>query len=464
MKNLVIPAKVAIAEKTTNAEFSTLNGDVIWHGAPKRFAQPELNGYRWHTNANIGPVASFEPSDIEVAVRKYLEASSDPAAAASLSIAFEAAKEVRFRGKKAESDAAPKTPAKSAKSVKSTKASESVATVAESDATAKVAEPTPAPVPASDTVYTDRALSSDEAQLIDALKRMRGTAIDEGAIRGIVLNVIAEMAKDEKSRPTLKKAAKKAAGKEFFVPDFDKMVEDLRDGDYIYMHGPAGCGKTHTAKQLADALGIPFYSQTTIQFAHDVKGYGSADGKYIGTPFYEAFAHGGLYHQDEYDRSYPEAAIALNTALANGYFDFPVIGRVEAHPDFRFCASGNTTMKGADDEYVSGQVQDASSIDRFACFYAVGYDHALEVHVTEDEETVLFCEDVRNAIRETGIKHVVSYRASKYMAKERCRADRESTLVRCTFKGLEVDEMRIIYGALKNKDNAWAKSLAKVVK
>ena len=140
------------------------------------------------------------------------------------------------------------------------------------------------------------------------------------------------------------------------------MLNDVRDGYNIYLYGAAGSGKSHTAEQIADALGLAFYGQTTIQFAHDVRGYGDAGGNFVDTPFFKAFAHGGLYFQDEYDRSNTEAAIVLNSALANGWYDFPVIGRVNAHPDFRFMAAGNTLMTGADEEYVSGQVQDASCL------------------------------------------------------------------------------------------------------
>ena len=291
---------------------------------------------------------------------------------------------------------------------------------------------------------------------------MKTTRMDEGRVQAICEKVCQAVLKSyaetsPEAAETVKIAAHaEATNDEFHVAEFEDMCDDLADGDYIYLSGPAGSGKTHTAEQIARALGLDFYSQTTVQFAHDVRGYGDAAGKYIGTPFYEAFAHGGLYHQDEYDRSFAEAAIVLNTALANGYYDFPVIGRVYAHPKFRFMASGNTMMKGADDEYVSGQIIDASSRDRFATFYEVGYQHELELKITGDPAVVQFVEDVRNALKETGIKHVVSYRASKYMAKERCQADREKTLKRCTFKGLEVDEIRMIYGALKVKHNVWA--------
>lgn len=247
-----------------------------------------------------------------------------------------------------------------------------------------------------------------------------------------------------------------------FCEDFEDIVEDVNEGYFPYLWGAAGCGKTHTAEQVAKALGLRFYTQTTVQFAHDVRGYGNAAGEYVPTPFYEAFSGGGMYFQDEYDRSNPEASVVLNTALANGYYDFPVIGRVQAHPQFRFMAAGNTRMQGADEEYVSGQVQDASSRDRVV-FYEMSYDRRVELPCMAqgDEELVNFVEDVRRAIKNLRISHVVSYRETKYMKARENK--KEKALIRSTFKGLETDTIRLIYGELKDKNNAWAKAMSHII-
>lgn len=247
-----------------------------------------------------------------------------------------------------------------------------------------------------------------------------------------------------------------------FCEDFEDIVEDVNEGYFPYLWGAAGCGKTHTAEQVAKALGLRFYTQTTVQFAHDVRGYGNAAGEYVPTPFYEAFSGGGMYFQDEYDRSNPEASVVLNTALANGYYDFPVIGRVQAHPQFRFMAAGNTRMQGADEEYVSGQVQDASSRDRVV-FYEMSYDRRVELPCMAqgDEELVNFVEDVRRAIKNLRISHVVSYRETKYMKARENK--KEKALIRSAFKGLETDTIRLIYGELKDKNNAWAKAMSHII-
>lgn len=247
--------------------------------------------------------------------------------------------------------------------------------------------------------------------------------------------------------------------------DFEDIVRDVELGYYPYLHGAAGCGKSHTAEQVAKALGLDFYAQTTLQFAHDVKGYGDAGGKFVDTAFFKAFSGGGLYFQDEFDRSMPEATVVLNTALSQGYYDFPVVGRVNAHKDFRFMAAGNTRMTGADSEYVTGMVQDASTRNRMA-FYEMSYDRRIELPIMAhgDEVLVNFVEDVRQAIKTTRISHCVSYRETAYMYDWKDQPNgMKKALKRRTFKALDVDEIRVIYGALSDKNNSWAKATAELI-
>ena len=328
------------------------------------------------------------------------------------------------------------------------------------DAPTPTEEPTPAAMPAeTPTDDTDAARA-----LITAIKSLRGGALDVAQVEAIIDAKLAALAKTPEKLKLAIKAATKKAG-EVFCNKFERIVSKVARGNNVYLYGPAGSGKSHTAEQVARELGLDFYGQTTIQFAHDVRGYGDAGGNFQETPFFKAFAHGGLYFQDEYDRSNAEAAIVLNSALANGWYDFPVVGRVVAHPNFRFMAAGNTTMSGASEEYITGQEIDASSRDRFGFYFEVGYNHEVEMHIAHgDAETVAFAEDVRNAIKVTGVRHVVSYRATAAMTDERENEnDREACIVEAVFKGLEVDERSIIYGSLKDKNNEWAKALKRTL-
>lgn len=321
-------------------------------------------------------------------------------------------------------------------------------------------EPQPQPQDEDDT--------TNEQALIAALKNLRGGAVDVAKVREIVSEELSKLvATDAKKAAKVVEAAKKNNGKknEVYCAKFQRIVAKVSRGNNVYLFGPAGSGKSHTAEQVAEALGLDFYGQTTIQFAHDVRGYGDAGGNFQETPFYKAFAFGGLYFQDEYDRSNAEAAIVLNSALANGWYDFPIVGRVEAHPNFRFIAAGNTLMTGPDEEYITGQEIDPSSRDRFGFFFEIDYSHEVELHIAHnDEKIVSFVEDVRQAIKQAGIKHVVSYRATAAMIDE---LENEDDLVSCCdesiFKTLDTDARREIYERLNDKTNVWAKALKKLI-
>lgn len=247
-----------------------------------------------------------------------------------------------------------------------------------------------------------------------------------------------------------------------FCDEFEDMCADVNNGWSPYLHGAAGCGKSHTAEQIAKALGLDFYTQNMLNFAHEVAGYGNAAGEFVETPFFNAFSKGGLFFLDEADRSQVEGLVVLNQALAQGVFNFPVVGNVKAHPKFRFMCAGNTKMNGADEMYTSGQTQDAS-FKRRVIFYEMKYDRRIELPIMAqgDEVLVNFVEDVRRAIERTGTLHFVSYTETKYMKEHEDK--KEKALIRSTFKSLDMDIIRQIYGELEDKDNVWAKALKNVV-
>lgn len=248
---------------------------------------------------------------------------------------------------------------------------------------------------------------------------------------------------------------------EVVCEDFEEILTYVSKGAPVYLYGAAGCGKSHTARQLADALGLPFYESMQVMFAHDVKGYGDAGGNYQATPFFKAFTEGGVFFLDEVDASAPEALVVLNTAIANRRFDFPIVGNVTAHPNFRVVAAGNTAMTGADLEYVARSVQDAATENRFS-FFEMHYDRRVELPVCAGGDEVLmnFITDLRQAIRDANIIKCVSYRQTKLLADpDLLKFGRVKALRRNVFKGMEADEIRIIYGYLTDKENIWAQAM-----
>lgn len=246
---------------------------------------------------------------------------------------------------------------------------------------------------------------------------------------------------------------------------FETVLKFVANDEPVFLTGPAGSGKNVLCKQVAEALGLKFYFTNAVTQEYKLTGFTDAMGTYQPTQFYKAFTEGGVFMLDEMDVSIPEVLVILNAAIANRYFDFPApIGYVEAHPDFRVIAAGNTTGHGADIEYVGRNQLDAASLDRFAVV-EIDYSEAIEDSVTlGDKELADFCRDFRKSAKKAGLNIVVSYRAMGRLAKMVQILSLEEALDTCLVKGLEKDDIKIIENDLirQNKYRNALKNLAKV--
>lgn len=183
-------------------------------------------------------------------------------------------------------------------------------------------------------------------------------------------------------------------------------------------NGRAGTGKSYMAREIAEALGLDFYPQSAINDKFELEGgqdprNGSSG--FIETAFYKAFKYGGLFLLDEADASDNTQLIALNNALADRRYSFPVVGLVEAHPDFRFIATGNTAGRGADAAYNTRQAQDAAFLNRFAIRTEINYDLGIEMKCAEgDSQLVDFGHELRAAMADIRCNEAVfTYRNIK---------------------------------------------------
>ena len=197
---------------------------------------------------------------------------------------------------------------------------------------------------------------------------------------------------------------------------FDDILADVAIRENVYMVGPTGSGKTTIAKQVAEALGLDFYSYGAIKYDHDVVGYVKPDGSYSQTNFYKAFKHGGLVLMDEMDASSSNALLALNAALANDFASFPLGnddegGMIDKHPDFVVIASANTFGHGASAQYVGRNPMDMATLDRFSNIL-MGYDEDLERSVAGNDLWVDYVQAARRAVEHHKMRYVISPRAS----------------------------------------------------
>lgn len=226
---------------------------------------------------------------------------------------------------------------------------------------------------------------------------------------------------------------------------FDTVLKFVKMNEPVFLTGAAGTGKNVICKQVAKALGLDFYFTNAVTQEYKLTGFTDATGTFHETQFYKAFTKGGLFMLDEMDASIPEVLVILNAAIANRYFDFPApIGYVEAHPDFRVIAAGNTFGLGADYDYVGRNQLDAASLDRFA-LVRVDYDREIELSVSEgNKELVDFCDDFRKASEKAGVRVVVSYRAIGRINKMLKVMDASEVISTCLIKNLQKDDVNMI--------------------
>tara|TARA_Y100001963_G_scaffold62514_1_gene87183 strand:- start:1388 stop:2653 length:1266 start_codon:yes stop_codon:yes gene_type:complete len=142
--------------------------------------------------------------------------------------------------------------------------------------------------------------------------------------------------------------------------------------------GPAGTGKTHASKSLAEALQLSFdaFSVSPMTSKADLFGYKDANGNYHSTALVRQFTFGGVCLGDELDAGNAGALTGINMATANGMMATPE-GMKERHEDFIFIACANTYGQGANRQYVGRNQLDSATLDRFA-FIDWGYDESIE--------------------------------------------------------------------------------------
>lgn len=242
---------------------------------------------------------------------------------------------------------------------------------------------------------------------------------------------------------------------------YSLIKETIKDSDVSpYLYGEAGTGKNIICEQLAEDLGLKFYTQNSVQTKFDMIGYTNADGEYVPTPFYEAFVNGGLFFLDEMDNSDAAAIKSLNQAIGSRYYSFPKIGMVKAHENFRCIAAGNTTGRGAND-YVSNVI-DPSTLNRFR-FIRVDYDERIELRVANgNKELVEFFHKVRESSKQAGYYLVASYRGLKGITKFERSETIPNLLDQFLTQGMAADEINSIMGQMEPeflKNNKYAKAL-----
>lgn len=314
----------------------------------------------------------------------------------------------------------------------------------------KVSAPAPTPAPVSDN-QVGGALGILEQALMEVIKKQSVPQI-EADIKSECTKMLQDFIKSEygtierKITTVINGVPKKLEGVQH--EKFETVLKFVANNEPVFLTGPAGSGKNVLCKQVADALGLKFYFTNAVTQEYKLTGFTDAMGNFQETQFYKAFTQGGVFMLDEMDASIPEVLVILNAAIANRYFDFPApIGYVEAHPDFRVIAAGNTVGHGADFEYVGRNQLDGASLDRFAVV-KIDYSVQIENSVAMDIELADFCRDFRKAANKTGVQVIISYRGIGRLAKMMQLLSIEEALETCLIKGMDKDDVHMIEQAM----------------
>ena len=246
--------------------------------------------------------------------------------------------------------------------------------------------------------------------------------VDAETVRKIVAEELAKQPKNESYKEgieikTVNGESTKVDGHTHEI--FESVLNCVANGLNVYLYGPAGCGKSHLAKQVAKALNLDYYETSTVLQEYKVTGYMDANGHYIETELHKAVINGGLFFFDELDCSCPESLTVLNGLLsegAGGLYHCADGNTYKIHENFRVIAAGNTRMCGADSQYVASVQQSAAGVDRFV-FLNMSYDNKLDMQAAGgDSDLVAFVHDLRKAFVNCGVDGVASYRGLKQAA------------------------------------------------
>ena len=246
-------------------------------------------------------------------------------------------------------------------------------------------------------------------------------------------------------------------------PNAEELVDYLKEGENVFLWGPAGAGKNVLGEQLAEMLDVQFFYMNTVYTKYDVTGFTDAQGNYVPTAFVNWLNNdGGLMFIDEMCTNSPEANTAINALLANKYIVLQNGEVLKMSPRHYVVAADNTNGLGATEEYNGRYKMDESTRDRFAFFF-IDYDAAVEESIVGDKKDILdFVRELRNVTKECNISLVLGYRCINRLVKFYNR-DAARTIEHNILKGMEQDTINEIAARLEGTTK-WHKAFKSLVK
>lgn len=205
---------------------------------------------------------------------------------------------------------------------------------------------------------------------------------------------------------TTKKLSKRASA---VLP---RLLINARLGLYSMLVGPAGCGKTTAAHQVAEALGLQFGSVCLTAGASETWLFGrQTPTGFIEGSFAKIYREGGVFLADEMDAADANLLLSINTALSHDKIINPMSGEtLKKNPDFIFIGAANTNGKGASHIYTGRSRLDAATLDRMV-IVLVDYDTELEKELCDNDELYTALNFIRADLKKLGYDEFISTRA-----------------------------------------------------
>lgn len=230
--------------------------------------------------------------------------------------------------------------------------------------------------------------------------------------RSIQQKDIKEEIEKEKQKSEIKEMRKT---EESLKVDFDKLSNEDQilatinaEINNIWMVGPAGCGKSTMARNIATKLNLPYLCISC--------GIGTSATEFVGykypsreaTKFAEYYNKPSIILIDEMTALDPAVAQVLNAALANNEIE-TTTGTIKRNEQCIIIATSNTFGNGANRQYVANNQLDASTIDRFVGGI-IEVDYSVEFERKYDKEVVIYVTMLRRIIKQNDIRRIASTR------------------------------------------------------